>query len=720
MTANEACIRGDVPVFSIVFRMRSTDGTWRWILGRGKATRRDAAGRALRMIGTHIDVTDKKKAEEVLRENQSRLKLALRSAGMGVWLLDLIENKRHFDDQACHLLGIAPAEFTGTAEEFYNAVHPEDREILKAALARTIEQNVPYETEYRAVWPDGSVHYIVARAKLFRGETGKSVRVNGLLWDITGYKLAEEEANLQHETLTRIFESAPYIMMLLNKDGRVMDINRKGVTFGGKPKEELLGLLGGEVFSCLNSFEGLGCGRNLECTDCPVRTRVMHTFKTGQDIYNAEGRLTSRRDETDVAVDMLISTALIKDRDADKVLVTITDITDQKQVQGEREKLRERLLRVQKIEAVGQLAGGVAHDFNNMLAVILGHSEMALEQTNPEDKRYFDLQEIIKAASRSADITRQLLAFARKQTVNPKVLDLNDTISNMLKMLQRLIGEDIDLAWMPGHHLWSVEIDPSQVDQMLANLAVNARDAIEGIGKVTIETANVVFDGATCTDREEFAPGEYVLLAVTDTGAGMNEEVMDHIFEPFFTTKEVGKGTGLGLATLYGIVKQNQGFVHVYSEPGQGTTFKIYLPGVRRESIGQETAISADKPPVGRETVLIVEDEEAIMNLGKAILDRLGYTVLTAGTPEKAVRLAEEYAGDIELLITDVVMPEMNGKELAERLISMIPGLKCLFMSGYTSDIIARRGILDEAVYFIPKPFSMKEMAEKVRQVLES
>ncbi len=569
------------------------------------------------VLGISIDVTDKKRVEEALRENQSRLELALRSAGMGVWSIDLIESKRQFDDHVCHLLGLDPAQFTGTAEEVYKAVHPDNREMLKAALARTIEQEAPFETEYRTVWPDGSVHCIITRGKLFRDETGEPVKVKGLLWDVTEHKLAEEEANRQRETLSRIFESAPYVMMLVNKDGRVTDINRKGVAFGGEPKEELLGLLGGEVFSCLNSFEGLGCGKNPECTNCPVRTRVMHTFETGQDIQNAEGRLTKRSNSTDVAVDMLISTTLVKDKDDDKVLITITDITDQKQAHKEREKLRERLLQVQKIEAIGQLAGGVAHDFNNMLAVILGHSEMALEQTNPEDDRYFDLQEIIKAADRSADITRQLLAFARRQTVSPEVLDLNDTIPNMLKMLQRLIGEDIDLAWMPGHDLWSVEIDPSQVDQMLANLAVNARDAIAGVGKVTIETANVAFDGTTCNDREEFAAGEYVLLAVTDTGAGMSKEVMDHIFEPFFTTKEVGKGTGLGLATLYGIVKQNQGFVYVYSEPGQGTTFKIYLPKVKGESIGQETEISADKPPVGSETVLLVEDEEAIMNLGK-------------------------------------------------------------------------------------------------------
>ena len=314
---------------------------------------------------------------------------------------------------------------------------------------------------------------------------------------------------------------------------------------------------------------------------------------------------------------------------------------------------------------------------------------------------------------------RQLLAFARKQTISPKVLDLNDTVSGMLKMLQRLIGEDIDLAWLPGHGLWPVKIDPSQVNQILANLAVNARDAIAGVGKVTIETDNVTLDEAYCADHKGFLPGQYVLLAVSDSGTGMPKEVLEHLFEPFFTTKGVGKGTGLGLSTIYGIVKQNNGFVNVYSELGQGTTFKIYLPRLQSGPLETKVEREPETLPRGTETVLMVEDEDAILRIGKAMLEELGYTVLTATTPGEAIQAMEKQGREIHLLLTDVVMPEMNGRDLADHLKAINPGLKCLYMSGYTANVIAHHGVLDEGVVFIQKPFSTRELAVKVREVLD-
>ena len=296
---------------------------------------------------------------------------------------------------------------------------------------------------------------------------------------------------------------------------------------------------------------------------------------------------------------------------------------------------------------------------------------------------------------------------------------MNDTISGMLKMLRRLIGEDIDLFWIPELDLWKVKIDPSQVDQILANLVVNARDAISGVGAITLKTENVVIDDSNRAETPEFIPGEYVLLTVSDTGVGMSQEVLDNIFEPFFTTKELGKGTGLGLSTVYGIVKQNDGFIYVASEPGKGTTFKIYLPRFEAETAQDSPEKEAGKPPTGTETILVVEDDEAILNLSKMILENLGYTVLAAQTPLHAIHLVEEHPGDLHLLITDVVMPEMNGRALAEKLGAIRPNLKCLYMSGYTADVIAHRGILDEGVNFIQKPFGSDKLAEKVRQVLD-
>lgn len=396
----------------------------------------------------------------------------------------------------------------------------------------------------------------------------------------------------------------------------------------------------------------------------------------------------------------------------------IRDITEKVRAEKTQKELEAQLHQAQKIESVGRLAGGVAHDYNNMLSVIIGYSELALNKLDPVDKLSEDLREIHKAAVRSADITRQLLAFARKQAIAPVVVDLNEVVESTLKMLRRLIGEDIDLAWLPETSLWPVKMDPSQVDQILANLCVNARDAIPGVGRITIETDTATFDNSYCTDHPGFIPGEYVLLTVSDNGCGMDRDTVTKSFEPFFTTKAVGQGTGLGLATVYGIVKQNNGFIYVNSELGKGTTFKIYLP--------HHTALVLDIPqespieiPEGHgEIILVVEDEASILKLAKRILVNLGYTVLIAESPSQALLLSEEYPVEIDLLITDVVMPEMNGKELSHQLHKNYPGLKTLFMSGYMADVIANHGILDKGVDFIQKPFSAKDLAVKVHRII--
>jgi ABC-type amino acid transport substrate-binding protein/signal transduction histidine kinase/CheY-like chemotaxis protein len=381
-----------------------------------------------------------------------------------------------------------------------------------------------------------------------------------------------------------------------------------------------------------------------------------------------------------------------------------------------RKSLEDQLLQAQKMEAVGRLAGGVAHDYNNMLGVIIGYAGLGLDRLDASDPLYSDLEEILKAAKRSTDITRQLLAFARKQTIAPVPLDLNQTVEGMLKMLRRLIGEDINLAWLPKEGLWQVKMDPAQIDQILANLCVNARDAIAGVGKVTIETAKVTFDEAYCADHAGFLPGEFVMLAVSDDGCGMDKGTLENIFEPFFTTKDVDQGTGLGLATVYGIVKQNNGFINVYSEIGKGTTIKIYLARHAGAVVETKPESSAEIPRGQGEIVLLVEDEISMLNLTTRILERLDYFVLAAETPGEAMRLAAEHAGEIHLLITDVIMPEMNGRDLANQLQSLYPELKTLFMSGYTANVIAHRGVLDEGVHFIQKPFSMKELAGKIRE----
>ena len=398
--------------------------------------------------------------------------------------------------------------------------------------------------------------------------------------------------------------------------------------------------------------------------------------------------------------------------DTQAFLVTMRDITEHKRLEAQ-------LRQAQKMDAVGRLAGGVAHDFNNMLGVIIGRAELALRKLDPANPLFAALQEIQKAAGRSADLTRQLLAFARKQTVSPKILNLNETVEGMLKMLRRLIGEDIDLTWLPKKEGCQVKMDPSQIDQILANLCVNARDAIAGVGKIIIETDITTFDEAYCDNHIGAVPGNYALLAVSDDGCGMSKETLDRMFEPFFTTKELGKGTGLGLATVYGIVKQNNGFIDVRSKIGHGTSFNIYLPLYLEETEQMPETTPPESIAEGRETILLVEDEPVNLTITKEMLEVFGYRVFAASTPDDAIHIANERSGNIQLLITDVVMPKMNGLDLAKKLLALYPGMKCLFMSGYTSSVLASNGVMSEGLNYIQKPFLMQDFSSKVREVLD-
>jgi PAS domain S-box-containing protein len=398
---------------------------------------------------------------------------------------------------------------------------------------------------------------------------------------------------------------------------------------------------------------------------------------------------------------------------------TITHYVAVKEDITERKSLEEQLCQTQKMEAVGLLAGGVAHDFNNMLGVILGCADMALDMTEKGSVLNKLIEQIVEAANRSADITRKLLAFARKQTIQPKILDLNATINGMFILLRRLIGEDIELVWLPGENLYPVKMDSSQIDQILANLCVNAKDAIAGVGKISIATRNFDSKGEIDSKHKGLLSGKYVVLVVSDNGCGMDKNTLAKIFEPFFTTKGIGKGTGLGLATVYGIIQQNEGFINVKSEPGHGSTFEIFLPAYSIELQKIQDESSALSLPRGNETILLVEDDASFLEMVQIMVEDLGYRVLTSLSPMEAIRIAEEQSNKINLLITDVVMPEMNGRDLMKHLVSGLPQLKCLFMSGYTGDVITDRGVLDEGIHFIQKPFSKRDLAVRIRDVLD-
>lgn len=399
------------------------------------------------------------------------------------------------------------------------------------------------------------------------------------------------------------------------------------------------------------------------------------------------------------------------------VQVAFRDVSERKHAQAERERLQAQLAQAQKMELLGSLAGGLAHDFNNMLAVILGYAELMHRRIPEGDSLLGELGEIENAARRSSELTRRLLAFARKQTIAPRILDLNSTVESLLDMLRKLVGEGIALDWEPGGRLWTVKLDPVQVDQVLTNLCINARDAIAGIGRITVRTANI--EAPDGVPEDAVPPGDYIRLSIRDDGCGMDDSVKAHLFEPFFTTKGLGQGTGLGLATVYGIVRQNGGYIGVSSAPGEGSEFRIYLP---RESSGTLHRPEASIPGAGTGpaggTVLLVEDEPAILSVCERILSDLGYSVLSAATPWRALELAGRHEGPLELLLTDVVMPEMSGPELFRRLSRARPALRCLYMSGYSAEYISRQGVLGEGIHFVQKPFSVDGLSNAVQRAL--
>ena len=659
---------------------------------------KDENDRVMYLIAEGHDITGIKRAEEALQASERRFSQLIQNSFDTVVILDADGIQRYVSASAERMHGYAPSELVDIPV-IEQMIHPDDKEQVQKAFRQILEAGEG-GVQYRHRCKAGGWVWLEARGtNQLDNPDIRGVVVN--VRDVAERRRAEEELRESEAKLSALFASMAEMVVLheleFDEGGkpvnyRITDCNEAFTRITGIRREDAVGRLGHEVYAAsappyLGEFSRVALGGE----PCHFETYYAPMDKYFRISVASPG----------------------KNRFA-----TITaDITDRKRAEKEWETLQTQLAQAQKMETVGRLAGGVAHDFNNMLGVIQGHAEMALEDLGPEDRHRGDLEEIANAARRSADLTRQLLAFARKQTIEPKVLDLNAAIAGMLKMIGRLIGEDIALAWKPGKDLWAVKLDPAQMDQILVNLCVNARDAIGGVGHLTIETGNATFDEAYCARHAEAIPGDYVLLAVSDDGCGMGPEVVAHLFEPFFTTKAVGEGTGLGLATVYGAVKQNGGFIYADSEPGKGTTFKIYFPRQRVQAVHA----APHKVPAaakGSGTILLVEDEPAILRMTVAILERLGYAVVAAANPAEALQLAREHAGRLDLLLSDVVMPGMNGRDLAMKLIEIRPGIRRLFMSGYTADAIANHGLLEEGVQFIQKPFTPHDLAEKLREVL--
>ena len=523
--------------------------------------------------------------------------------------------------------------------------------------------------------------------------------------DITGLK--EARADL------KIFKSRLRDTQQLARIGHWELYHRTGELFWS---EEIYRIFEIDPSSFDASYEAFLNAAHPEDRDT-INQAYTQSLETGEP-YDIEHRLLMK-DGRIKHVQERCKTEYDADGNPAKSIGTVQDITENKRIETENKTLQEKILQVQKMESVGRLAGGVAHDFNNMLFVILGNLELVMEGISENDPNYQPLNEIQTAATRSADLTRQLLAFSRQQTIFPRPLNLNTVIGDMIKMLVRLIGEDIELKWIPGKNLGQVMLDPTQVDQILVNLCVNSRDAITDSGQITIETHMVSIGESECLQRPGFKPGEFITLEVSDNGCGMDKAVQARLFEPFFTTKKTNEGTGLGLATTYGIVKQNNGFINVYSEPGNGTTFRIYFRAYKGNG-GNDLPLKDTDDAIkgGCETILLVEDEGMILNFCEKTLKTLGYQVLKANSPHQALSVAKRHGSKIDLLLTDVIMAKMNGKELANALLRDFPSLKILYMSGYTANVITHRGILDEGVMFLQKPFSKKALAQKIRDIL--
>lgn len=644
------------------------------------------------------DISLRRGTQEALSESQMRMQSIARSAPVGIGrVVDRVLT--HANNQLCDMLGYSRDDLLGkNARILYPG--DEEYEFVGQNKYEQIESNWLESVETRFQRSDGTVIDVLLRSTPVDLENpSRGITFTAL--DISEIKESERVLRESEEKFEKILGVVPDMISIHDPEMNILYSNWNG--YASVPEEKRV--VGAKCYATYRDFEDI-------CPDCRAKEVLATKSPFQEEVQLEEGTW----------IDLRVLPVLDEVGNVEIFMEWVRDISLEKEALLDRERLQLELGHARKMESVGRLAGGVAHDYNNMLNVILNRVEMALDQVGDGHELHEDLEEIRSAARRSADLTSQLLAFARRQPVAPEVLDLNTTVTAMLKMLSRLIGEGIELIWKPYEDLKPVRIDPAQVDQVLANLVVNARDAIGGqAGAITIMTGLSALDEDASARLQDCDPGEYVTLEVSDTGSGMDEDTLSRVFEPFFTTKKPGEGTGLGLAMVYGIVKQNGGFIEADSEQGRGTSFTVFLPAVESvdEDISEPVQQSSHRHPQGEGTILIVEDEPAILKLGAAILEQYGYSVLSADAPGDALEVAAEYEGELDLVITDVVMPEMNGRELTQQLRSLYPDIHCLYMSGYPSDVIADQGILLEGIHFLQKPFSIRDLISSVQDSLD-
>ncbi len=658
-------------------------------------------GQLLRGWGMQQDITERVRTDEALRKSDERFHFVTRATNDVVADWNLQTNELWWNEGVQTQFGYRREDLEPGIESWQNRLHPDDRERVLAGIERFIHSSGKIWTdEYRFRRADGSFAHVVDRAYLIRDERGRPGRLIGAMKDVTEPKRAEEA----QARLTAILEATPDLVGIADAQGQTLYMNRAGRRMLGFGDEEDLSSL---AISSIYPDRARDTLRH-EATPQLIR----------EGVWTGELALLARE-----GAEIPVSQVSLAHQDGGGKIqffsIIARDITEQRKAEEALWLSEAQLRQAQKMEAVGRLAGGVAHDFNNLLTAITGYAELMLERLDAGNSMRRHVEEIQKAADRAATLTQQLLAFSRKQMLQPKIVDLNDIVADMDQMLRRLIGEHMQLITRRHTTLGKTKADPGQMGQVLLNLVVNARDAMPQGGTILVETADAEVDAAQANQHPGLRPGPYVLLKVTDTGHGMEDEVKSHLFEPFFTTKEKGKGTGLGLSTVYGIVKQSGGYVYVDSEVGKGTSFQVYLPRLEESAETKTIGEAKPLPRTGTETILLVEDEDSVRNLVRDILQMNGYTVFDARDGREALDLCGQHPEHIHLLLTDVIMPQMSGRELAEKMTSLKPQTKILFMSGYTDDALLHQNARVPAVSYLQKPFTPETLTRKVREVLD-
>ncbi len=664
---------------------------------------KDAGGALVGTLVVIRDVTERRREKELHDITERRLRGALKVGRMGYLDWDLSTDFILWSDETYRMYGVEPGPEPPTIDFTVGLVHPEDREFVQKHLEAVVQGKAEYDIEHRMVRPDGRVITVHAQGEVSRDAAGNPLRMLGTILDITEHKKAEEERRRSHELLKQVIASLDEAVLVVNQTERlIIECNQTAEWMFGYRRKDLLGQ-----------------STRMLHVDNEMFERFLHEMLASIRSHGYWRSHFQMKRKTGVTFPAEFFVRPIRDGNEGDVCVgIIRDLSESIRAEKEKRELETQLVQAQKMEAIGQLAGGVAHDFNNLLTVINGYAAVTLGRLSSKDPLYEDITEILQAGQRAAALTQQLLAFSRKQIVQPRPLDLNQVVAEDENMLQRLLGEHIRLKVSLSPTPVCVLADPGQVQQVIINLVVNARDAVAQGGSVAIETGNVDLDNEQASKTGWVMPGPYGTLTISDDGVGMDAETRARIFEPFFTTKEMGRGTGLGLSTVYGIVRQSNGAILVESELGRGTTFRIFLPIVEGTVVERASVESQPAALHGTETVLLVEDEREVRKLTGAMLRGFGYKVIEAANAGEAFLICEQAPDQIALMVTDVVMPGMTGWQLAERLQKMRPGMKVIYISGYADEELTKRGALQNGVHFVQKPFDPQTLAAKIRELL--